>query len=113
MKYFILILAIFNSLSFICAKDATAPDYDIDITEIKLREKQNTGRDKSISIASVDASGAMRGLAQCRFTLACDVSTVFYGPDGAAYDITTEDVCFVIGLRLRDIYLNEVPGSKS
>ena len=34
-------------------------------------------------------------------------------PDGAAYDITTEDVCFVIGLRLRDIYLNEVPGSKS
>ena len=42
MKYFILILAIFNSLSFICAKDATAPDYDIDITEIKLREKQNT-----------------------------------------------------------------------
>lgn len=55
MKYFILILAIFNSLSFICAKDATAPDYDIDITEIKLREKQNTGRDKSISIASVDA----------------------------------------------------------
>lgn len=34
-------------------------------------------------------------------------------PDGAAYDITTEDVCFVIGLRLRDIYLNEVPDSKS
>ena len=36
-------------------------------------------------IASVDTSGAMPGLEQCRFTLACDVSTVFYGPDGAAY----------------------------
>lgn len=38
-----------------------------------------------LRIASVDTSGAMPGLEQCRFTLACDVSTVFYGPDGAAY----------------------------
>lgn len=36
-------------------------------------------------IKSVDASRAMPQLGQCRFTLGCDVSTAFYGPDGAAH----------------------------
>lgn len=29
-------------------------------------------------------------------------------PDGTKYDITVNDVCFVIGLKLRDYYLSEV-----
>lgn len=30
-------------------------------------------------------------------------------PDGKQYDITINDVCFVLGLRLRDMYLSEHP----
>lgn len=30
-------------------------------------------------------------------------------PDGKHYDITINDVCFVLGLRLRDMYLSEHP----
>lgn len=30
-------------------------------------------------------------------------------PDGKQYDITINDICFVLGLRLRDMYLSEHP----
>lgn len=30
-------------------------------------------------------------------------------PDGTHYDITINDVCFVLGLRLRDMYLSSHP----
>lgn len=36
-------------------------------------------------INSIDRSGALPGLDKCRFTLGCDVDTVFYGRQGAAY----------------------------
>lgn len=36
-------------------------------------------------IQQIDSSGVLVDLAQCRFTVACDVTNPFYGPTGAAY----------------------------
>ena len=36
-------------------------------------------------IQQVDSSGVLVDLAQCQFTVACDVTNPFYGPTGAAY----------------------------
>ncbi len=36
-------------------------------------------------IKRIDSSDAIPQLAECRFTVACDVQNPFYGPDGAAY----------------------------
>lgn len=35
-------------------------------------------------IRCIDASGAMKVLAECTFTVACDVNNPFFGPEGAA-----------------------------
>lgn len=54
MKYIFSIFLICSSLSFyIQAKEITS--FDKDRSEIKLREKQNTGRDKAISIVFIEA----------------------------------------------------------
>lgn len=36
-------------------------------------------------IQQIDSSGVLVDLAQCQFTVACDVTNPFYGPTGAAY----------------------------
>ena len=36
-------------------------------------------------VAEIDSSGAIAGLAECRFSIACDVDNPFYGPRGAAH----------------------------
>lgn len=36
-------------------------------------------------IRHIDSSGALPGLDKCNFTLGCDVNTLFYGEQGAAY----------------------------
>lgn len=37
------------------------------------------------SIRAIDGSGAMKGLVECTFTVACDVDNPFFGPKGAAH----------------------------
>ena len=36
-------------------------------------------------IEQIDTSGALPALTECAFTVACDVTNPFYGPEGAAY----------------------------
>lgn len=54
MKYFIAVSILMTlCIPFLHAEDISAPEKDR--IEIELRKEQNTGRDKSVSIVSVDA----------------------------------------------------------
>lgn len=54
MKYILSIFLICSYLSF-CGQAEEITSFDKDRSEIKLREKQNTGRDKAISIVFIEA----------------------------------------------------------
>lgn len=62
----------------------------------------NAGGEQLSQIAYIDTSGVFPSLNEARFTVACDVSNPFYGPQGAAYIFAPQKGASTDNVRLLD-----------